>query len=173
MCDRVMWLPLAAAILENKQVLLTYHNWNYYECSIILCKHSQLTVICTSWCQNGVRGSWIPTGRVWSTVALLAFAEPSDWPCKDNGEELGLHWQHTVSQLRLWWTANTGPSPLLPATWWALLPPPRIPNHRHRAGKCVCPKRQHIVWRTREKKYNYHRCQHQRTKKRDRADEKA
>ena len=51
------------------------------------------------------------------------------------GDEV--HWQHTVSQLRLWWTANNGPPALLPANWWALLL--GRPPHRRREGNGMCP----------------------------------
>ena len=43
----------------------------------------------------------------------------------------------SVSQLRLWWTANNSPPTLLPATLWAFLPV--RPYHRHREGKGMCP----------------------------------
>ena len=40
----------------------------------------------------------------------------------DYGEEVGLHWQHALSHLRLWRAADNGTPPLMPSTWWALRP---------------------------------------------------
>ena len=59
----------------------------------------QPTNRCASYHQIGAKGSWSYASRVWPTVALLSFAELSahwDWPCTDNNDEMGLHWQHTV-----------------------------------------------------------------------------
>ena len=61
----------------------------------------------------------------------------NSWPCQYNDGEMGLHWQYTVSQLRLCWNANNGPFPLLPAIWWALLP--GRPHLHRREGNGMCP----------------------------------
>ena len=66
----------------------------------------------------------IPAGSDQPWLRWRSMKPPAhwDWPWKDNDEDVGLHWQHTVSQLPLCQTTNNGPTPLLSVNWWALLP---------------------------------------------------
>ena len=60
---------------------------------------------------------------------------------------------HSDGQLGLWWTANNGPPPMLPATWWPLLP--GRPRHHRREGNGMSSEvATHCVKDTREEKCN-------------------
>ena len=97
-----------------------------------------------------VGGSWSPASRVWPTMALLAFAEPSahwHWPRKDNDEEVGLRWRHDCGE----------PQTMAHLLCCRLLDEPcshkDLITATERAKACA-RKWQHIVWRTQENNNN-------------------